>query len=240
MRLLGSMMIVSSWLEELLNVFFPLLCVGCDEVLVEGDLELCTNCLGELPEGESFSKGLYGIEAKFWGYVPIGYGGALFDLGKAHSGRKIIHAIKYGGRSDVAEFLGRYYGKSLEHTKEKWGWELILPIPLHKERTIERGYNQSFHWAKGIGEALKIAVADDWLIRERYTDSQTGKSKEERFESVNEVFTLSEKSSVAGKSLLLVDDVITTGATLVNAARPLLEGGAQSVSVVALGSRVEV
>jgi ComF family protein len=151
---------------------------------------------------------------------------------------EIIYSLKYRGISRIGQEFGREIGATLQHLGLT-DVELIIPIPIHHARVRERGYNQSDSIARGISEVLATKVVKDAVIRSRYTVSQTTLSSEERGMNVMGVFRGGRnKSMVANKKILLVDDVFTTGATLNSCATALLELGAQRVEVATLAAAV--
>src|SRR5690606_16767021 len=147
----------------------------------------------------------------------------LFDEGTTL--QRVQHAVKYHNRPTLGVRLGRWIGEGLRERRVPTP-DLIVPVPLHRVRRLERGYNQSERLARGIADILDAEVDDDLLVRRRATRSQTSLDKQARWRNVAEAFALSDPAAVAGRRVLLVDDVITTGATVVAAAAPLREAGA--------------
>src|SRR5690606_358735 len=145
------------------------------------------------------------------------------------------HQLKYRNKPQLAHELGFLYGKILfEHGFEKH-WEIIVPVPLHPMKQSRRGYNQSEHFGRGLSEALSVKL-DNALIRGKFTETQTQKSRLQRMDNMDEVFQVSTYASIADKSILLVDDVLTTGATLCACANVLFENGAKNVDLVTIAA----
>ena len=176
-----------------------------------GGQRLCASCLSHEPP---FTR------SRQWGY----YEGTL---------REAIHKFKYEGKTALAEPLGDWLAALA--SKE---CHLIIPVPLHKRRLRERGFNQSLLLAKRLGRALKLPVDYQSLIRTRPTPPQINLSREERLRNVRGAFAIGDRSKVSGRSILLIDDVITSGATVGECARTLLKAGAASVEVLALARAV--
>ena len=141
----------------------------------------------------------------------------------------VIHQIKYQKKFLLAVELGEMLGNSLLKNKPTWHIDIILPVPLHSLKKAERGFNQSFYIAKGIKKVTQIPVSQSLLKRKRYTESQTQKNLIERAENMSEAFALKRSDKVAGKNVLLIDDVITTGATIRECGKILRECGAANI-----------
>ncbi len=164
------------------------------------------------------------------GRLPLEYGAALYWFRKEGLVQNLIHNIKYKGQKAGAVLAGNEFGKALIKTNLNKP-EVVIPVPLHKSKLRKRGFNQSYYFAKGIGKVLEIPVESQVLSRKRATSTQTRKSRLERWENVEHVFAIKNKEPVIGKHALLVDDVVTTGATLESCGIRLLDSGSQKISV---------
>lgn len=218
----------------LLDLIFPPLCLACQEVLITGEPLLCTYCLATLPQ---VGAPLYQeeVEEKFLGNTAIVAGAALFHFTKLGPVQRMIHAMKYRHRPSSLRKLGYYYGLLWQRiSKEKL--DAIVPIPLHLRRLEQRGYNQSEALALGIAKALKVPCKPHWLTRSLDTETQTKKSREERMRNVQGAFhvPVTQRCNVADKHILLVDDLVTTGATLRAAATALTASGMKELSIATL------
>ncbi len=151
----------------------------------------------------------------------------------------LIHELKYCGKKKIGLWLGELYGSMLSKYAFAQSFDLIIPIPLHAERKKNRGYNQSAVFGQGLGEMLGKEVRDDIVVRIKHTESQTSKHRTERFENVKDVFQVKDPLLVKGRNILLVDDTITTGATLSSCAKTLLKCQAKSISVVTIAIGVD-
>lgn len=175
---------------------------------------ICTSCIYHLPR-TNFHRDPENVLAKqFRGRVRIGQAIAFVHFQKGNRVQRIMHSLKYRGRSDVAMRMGQIYGQELLGSEQWMRPELILPVPLHPSRQRARGYNQSEEIAKGLSEVLNIPFETGVLIRTTNTLSQTKKSRFERYENLVNSFKLKDPGVLGGKHILLVDDVVTTGATL--------------------------
>ncbi len=149
-----------------------------------------------------------------------------------------MHALKYQNQPEIGTFLGTEYGKTMTENNPFYSANLILPVPLHPKREKQRGYNQSAFFASGLSESLGLQTANGILIRNDFKGSQTKKSRFERWQNVESVFAITNNKAIKNKHVLLVDDVVTTGATIEACARQLLLGGATYVSVLCIAAPV--
>jgi ComF family protein len=221
--------------QALLGLLYPPLCLGCEDRLPSDadatPLPLCPTCLRSLPRAEAGI--LTPRLARFpGGAAAFDRAAALWIFDAAGALQQLQHTLKYGNRPTLGVQLGRLVGEAW-HAGANPSPELVVPVPLHRRRRLERGYNQSERLATGIAEVLDAPVRADLLARPRATRSQTALSQPERWQNVERAFALSEPHAVAGRRVLLVDDVLTTGATSVAAAAPLRAAGA-TVSLTVL------
>lgn len=200
--------------KDLLNLFFPRLCPACGAAALPDSLEFCLQCEVNLPYTNYHLLDENPFTVRFWGRLPIEHGTAMMAFSKGGRTQRLLHAIKYKNRKDLALYLGQSYGRALLQAPAYEKTDLILPVPLHPRRFRERGYNQSAFFAQGLSAAMGVPWAEKYLSREAYTLTQTQKSRIERFSNVDGAFSLQYAGELAGKQILLVDDVLTTGATL--------------------------
>ena len=227
----GPSAALRSTARALVGLLYPPLCLGCD-ARIDAEMLLCPACQRAIPRAEPgalqtrlarFPDGSGAFEHAFalW----------LFDEGGIV--QRIQHTAKYGNRPGLGVRLGRWVGEAIRATDASPP-DVVVPVPLHRVRRIERGYNQSRQLALGIAEALGVPLRDDLLVRRRATQSQTKLSQTQRWTNVADAFALTDAGVVAGKRVLLVDDVATTGATVVAAAAPLrAAGGSVDLAVLA-------
>jgi len=220
--------------EDLLNFFFPNLCAACSEHLVKGEEGICLGCMITMPVTSFEKQSENPVIKQFWGKVPIANATAYCHFTKGGRIQKMIHQLKYEGRSDVGVKLGQLCGYRLLKSPLFAGHDVVIPIPLHPHKLRFRGYNQAASFGKGLAEVLMINQSADALQRTKNTASQTNKHRLERAANVANVFEVIDDKNLIGKKILLVDDVITTGSTLIAAAETLLRIPGVKVSIVTI------
>ena len=221
--------------KSLLNLLFPRVCAGCGNILLEGEDTVCTTCRFLLPKTGYELHPDNPLAKSFYGQMPFHAVTAEFFFSKTGKVQHLIHGLKYHHCRENGIFLGQEIGKSLIQAPDYQGIDYIIPIPLHPKKEKIRGYNQSYVIAQGINEIMNIPVAEQCLVRTVFTATQTKKSRDERWENVKDIFEVRNIEKLKGKHVLLVDDVLTTGATLLSAGKALMqvEGIKISVATVA-------
>ena len=197
---------------------------------------MCINCRINIPE-TGHHRGNYdeSLLNKFAGKVLIEHVFAYFYFTKGSTVQKLIHAIKYKGQKEAAKEVASWYGHQLKlESNLSNEIDLIVSVPLHKNRLQQRGYNQADWIAAGLSEVLGIPMQTEVLIRNRFIESQTNKNRIQRWENVSSVFMVTNPQTIVGKRVAIVDDVLTTGATIEACAVELLDAGCKSLSVLAL------
>lgn len=222
-KLTGWRQAVRHHLHDLLALLYPALCPACDHHLLADEQHICASCQYKLPSTGYHLLADNPFTERFWGRLPLHSAAALYHFTKGGRTQKLIHQIKYGRRPQIAHHLGRVYGVELRASPLFSTIDYIVPVPLHPRRQHQRGYNQSDHFARGLSETMSVDWSPNVLIRRHATTSQTRKSRMERFSNVQEVFQLAHPERVVGRHILLVDDVITTGATLEACGQQLLQ-----------------
>lgn len=208
--------------HDLLSLFYPITCCACDTALVRGEKILCTSCSMKMPKTNFHKVRKNLVEKCFWGRVPIEVATSYFFFVKNSDFQHMLHKLKYKGRSDIGIFLGKRFGTDLMSQPEFTHFDTIIPVPLHPDKLKIRGYNQSEMIANGLSQSMKVPVNTTSLIRKTFTETQTKKSRLERWENVKEVFEATSATNLNGKHVLIVDDVLTTGATIEGCAYALL------------------
>ncbi len=226
---------ISFW-TRLLDLISPRLCVVCGQRLSITEETLCSKCNLHLPRTGFQHDPYENIMAKmFWGRIPIERAVALFYHEPHAETANIIYELKYKNHPEIGATIGRMAARELQLTDFFEGIEAIIPVPLAKKRQRQRGYNQSMEIAKGISEITGLPIYNKVVRRNIFEGSQTSKGRWERNENVDKVFELLDGESIRGRHLLVVDDVVTTGATVVACCRQLVKAGNVKISVMSIG-----
>jgi ComF family protein len=223
-------------LYDLLWLLYPLRCAACDRDLVDGECALCTHCRYRLPRTHFHRFPGNVVERHFWGKIPLQAAAACFHFSKGERVQRMIHQLKYKQRPDVGVEVGTFYGKELLHEPVFASVDVIVPVPLHPEKLRLRGYNQAACFAEGLAAGMGRTALPEALRKTTATATQTRKHRFDRFRNVDRVFTVASPDQVANRHVLLVDDVITTGSTLVACAEALLEVPGVRISIVGMAA----
>ncbi len=202
------------FLKDTFYLFFPKTCVCCDEQLVKNEIEVCLKCRFELPITNFTDEKENGVEQIFYGRVKIEFATALLFYRTKGISQKLIYQLKYKGKQGVGNILGEWLGLELKESSRFLSIDYIVPVPLHPKKLKKRGYNQLSTFGNSISQILEVPLIHDVLIKKFVTNTQTLKRRFERWKNVNEIFYLNDASIFKNKHILLIDDVITTGATL--------------------------
>lgn len=225
---------VKKLLTEFFDFFLPRFCPGCDNKLNTNENVLCINCLSKLQIVSSeMIESEY--ERKYSGSKIISGFVSHYVFEKDKELQHIIHALKYDKKFLIGKYLGENLGKYFASQFQSWNINLIIPIPLHHLKKAERGFNQSLYIAKGISVATGIPLNAIAVKRDRFTQSQTTLKVKERKENIKGAFKVRKSDAIKGKYILLVDDVMTTGATISECGRVLLEADANQIYAATVG-----
>lgn len=208
------MNVKSEILLPLLHLFYPHVCTGCGSDLVEEDNLLCLQCVTNLPHTNFADHESNPVEKIFWGRLNITAAMSEFYFTKGTLIQTLIHEFKYKGNKDVGLYLGAMMGSSLVNNDRFNNIDALIPLPLFADKEFKRGFNQATILCNGISEVTNISVIKNNVVRKRYTDTQTKKHRTERWQNVEGSFKIMNEKELRGKHILLVDDVVTTGATL--------------------------
>ncbi|GGH11623.1 ComF family protein [Sphingobacterium alkalisoli] len=227
-------MVVRQYFKDLVHLLFPSICVGCETPLLSHEELLCTECLYHLPFTDFHLDPESATARQLWGKLDFQFAVSMLYLSKFSRVEKIIHNLKYGNQPAVGYYLGKMYARKLVGVSDIEQIDLILPVPLHRSKLRTRGYNQSSYFAKGLAEGLEKEWTDTLLRRLKATVSQTKKSRSDRYDNVENIFHIKDSGAIKDKHILIVDDVLTTGATISSLGNVLIDAGAKvSVATIA-------
>ena len=224
------------WIKDFVNLFYPVVCASCGEKLIYQENIICTRCLADIPRTNYHNQKDNPVSQLFWGRVKIENATALFRFHKGSRFQDLLHLLKYKGRKDVGIELGRQLGFELKKSELYKDINIVIPVPLHPKREKERGYNQAECIASGISESMDIRMETGNLVRNIATETQTKKSRIDRWQNVDSIFKVKNQDSLQKSYILLVDDVVTTGATLEACAQAILRTDGIKVSIAALAT----
>lgn len=220
-------------LDDLLWIFYPTICAACERPLISGEECLCTFCRFSLPRTNFHLESINPVIKHFWGKVPVEAATSYYYFSKGESVQRMIHKLKYKDRKDVGVFVGEMMGADLRSSRFS-GADLIVPVPLHEKKLKIRGYNQSDCIAEGMASKLGAVFEPAIIYRKAETETQTRKHRFERYSNVENVFEVNRDLLPADKHILLVDDVITTGSTLISCTEALLKVPGTKVSIASI------
>ncbi|MFZ4456455.1 MAG: ComF family protein [Bacteroidales bacterium] len=226
-------MIRTIW-NDFMGLFFPNACLLCGKALIAGEEAICLHCVYRLPRTNFHTDRENRVEKRFFGKVAVEQASSFFYFNKGSDFRHLIHLLKYKDRQDVGEILGRYAARELVQSGTFTDIDCIIPIPLHKKKERKRGYNQAECIARGMAQVLNKPVELEGVHRVKSNKTQTRKSVLQRWQNVQEIFQIKEADKIRGKHILLIDDVLTTGATMEACAVVLLQVDGVKVSLFTL------
>jgi ComF family protein len=225
------------WFHDLIQTIFPDTCLACHQALRNEEQEICTKCRLALPYTQHHLDKENDLWRKFSATLPVEYALAYLRFQKQGATQRIMHALKYYENQEVGKLLGRWYGTTLyDHA---YRFDLVLPVPLHPSKLAKRGYNQSDCFAEGLAYALQTEWSPSLLKRNKATESQTRKDRKERWQNVDSIFSAVQPEALRGKRIAIVDDVVTTGATLASCVEAVLACDVASVSLICLATAGE-
>lgn len=208
--------------KSLAGLLYPEACAGCIRNEPLDDHIFCIHCLSSLSFTAAHAIEDPRIEQHFWGRIPFEWGMSMLYFVPGGITQKMLFQIKYRGRKDFAEKLGEWYGSKIISGSRYTPADLIVPVPLHPKKLQKRGYNQSAFFAKGLSRSLEVPLDTEHLERVKQTPTQTHRTRIERLENMEGAFRLGNHGDYLNKRIILVDDVLTTGATLEACAVELL------------------
>jgi ComF family protein len=213
-------------LSQLVNLFFPKTCQACNHVLTDYEAHICVKCRHELPLTNYHYERPEVVKKIFYGRVELEAATALFYFHKQGAVQHLLHNLKYKGQEQLGQVFGVWLGAELQESSYFKSIDVVIPVPVHSKKLKQRGYNQVALFAKLLAKSLNARYVDTVLLKSMNTKTQVFQSREERFQSVANSFYAKKLSTIDGKHVLLVDDVITTGATI-EACALVLNSGAK-------------
>lgn len=233
-RMFSHKSIPSQVKEALLHFLFPHVCEGCGTDVLGIDHFICTKCHSELPKTEFHQFANNPVEKVFWGRIPLAAATAQYYFSKASTMQHLMHQLKYRGNKELGIYLGKMMGQALAETNRFRFVDALVPLPLFPEKEKKRGYNQATLLCEGIAAILNKPVLNEAVVRTTHTESQTKKNRVERWINMEGRFELNKPELIANKNILLVDDVVTTGATLEACGAAILQANNVQLSIATL------
>ncbi len=221
-------------LKDFISLIFPKICVSCGKSLFKNEHSICTYCAYHLPKTNYHLDNENPVAKIFWGRANIFSAAAFYNFNKGGQVQHLIHQLKYKGRPEVGVAVGKLYGYELMQSDYFNTVTTIIPVPLHPKKQKKRGYNQSDCFAEGLSKSMNVEADFKTLYRESDSETQTRKSRFNRWQNVETIFQLRDLTTLQGKHVLLVDDVITTGATFEACAQTLLQVPDIKISIAAI------
>jgi ComF family protein len=216
--------------DSFLHLLFPHVCTGCGSDILNEETVLCMRCIDAMPETNFELHPKNPVEKTFWGRLPLVGGTAQFYFTKESLMQHLMHQFKYKRNKELGLQLGRIMGEQIKKSG-RFEADVLIPLPLFPAKEKRRGYNQATVLCEGMAETMNIPVLDNVILRPQHTETQTKKGRIERWKNMEGKFILSNSDTIRNKHLLLVDDVITTGATLEACGNELLKADNVRLSV---------
>lgn len=225
---------MSLFTTSLFDFFLPRVCVSCDCRLTPAENSICEKCFSNIQTCEAEFLQLE-FDRKFREEKIVNEFLSLFIFEENSPIRDLLHGLKYDKKFRLGYFLGKLLAANFDVKIKTWNADLIIPIPLHRLKKAERGFNQSYYISKGLTKNLNLKVKTNILKRNRFTATQTKLNAEERKDNMKGAFTIKNKKIVTGRNIILLDDVITTGSTITECAKILKQNGALNIYAVSVG-----
>lgn len=222
--------------SALLDALYPPICVTCRNRLAPNEESICLACLLELPYTESHLTPLLALDQKFVGRMPVEAIYTWVRFAKKTKIQTLLHALKYHQKPELVRIIGKHYGYLLRSKEELTSYDCLVPIPMHPRKKAMRGYNQAEEFALGLSESLGIPVDRQTLQKRRFTKSQTTFSRQNRFQNLQGSFVMNSNIDYKAKKVILVDDVLTTGATLEEAGSLLYKAEISNLSIITIAT----
>ena len=219
--------------DSFLHVLFPHVCSGCGNDILGKESVLCLRCIDAMPETNFELHPNNPVEKKFWGRLQLQHATAQYYFTSESLMQRLMHQFKYKGNKELGFQLGKIMGESLKKSN-RFEIDALIPLPLFPVKEKKRGYNQATVLCEGIAESMQVPIFKDVIIRPQHTDTQTKKGRIERWLNMEGKFVLTKPEAIINKNVLLIDDVVTTGATLEACGIELLKAENVKLSIAAL------
>jgi ComF family protein len=225
--------------KNFISLIYPEICLACHEALYNKEEFICIKCLFNLPKTNQHLQKQNEVSKLFWGRANIETGASCYYFNKGNKVQNLLHHLKYKGKADLGKHIGKIYGQELIESEFYQNIDLIIPIPLHKNKLKRRGFNQSDSFAEGLSNSMQVMWDSNILVRKLETSTQTNKTRFKRWENVDSIFEVKAGEQLTNKHILLVDDVVTTGSTLESAAQTLLQINGTKVSIASIACSIK-
>jgi len=229
---------ISELFKDLFYLFYPITCCNCNSNLSRNEFVLCVPCRHDLPYSHYTKHKNNPIETLFFGRIPVQAATSLFLFSQKGMGQKLIHQLKYQGKENIGKFAGFLLAEELIKSKRFQNLDCIIPVPLHRKKQQQRGYNQLTTFGKSLSETLKIPFKENLLIKTSSSTTQTKKNKFDRWKNTIESFELRDTTFLENKHILLIDDVVTTGATIEACAHTLQQPKNATLSIATIAHTI--
>ncbi len=227
-------LVVQEIIKDFISLFYPNYCLACSTSLVRGEEIVCSGCLLDMPKTNFHKADNNPLLERLSLRMPLKQAFAYYHFKKGSKVQGLLHSLKYNNHPEIGVKIGKVMGQEIVNEGFENTFDIIVPVPLHPSRRRIRGYNQSEELAKGLSETLKIPYTENFIKRRVKTQTQTRKTKLHRWQNVRDVFEMKDQQEIRGKRVLLVDDVVTTGATLEACANTLLAAGCSELSIACI------
>jgi len=221
-------------INYLINLFFPKVCDGCRGILLQNENVFCTICRQEMPLTQYHLDAKNEAIKKFYGKIDIQFASAFLYFNKKGMVQELIHNLKYKGHEEIGTALGIWYAEDLKEISFEIPFDAVIPVPLHKKKFKERGYNQITTFGKAIAAGFSISFNEKILLRKVYSKTQSKKNLLGRSENIENIFDVEFTEADHNKHFLIVDDVLTTGATIEACSRALLKIPGAKISTICI------
>jgi ComF family protein len=225
---------LKSTISSLTNLFFPKLCSGCGNDLFGDEEILCISCIDKLPVTNFHLHANNPVEKIFWGRLPLVMAASYLYFTKDSLLQHLLHSFKYNGNKDIGFYFGRCMGKAFLQSNRFNQIDGLIPLPLHPRKEKKRGYNQATVLCNGIADIMQIPVFTNAIVRPTATETQTHKNRIRRWQNIEGKFLMNDMNIILNKHVVLIDDVVTTGATLESCGQELLKAHGVRLSIATL------